>query len=402
MAFSLTNTNTILANPNDLVYVALVDGTGVQTGTAGNPLTVTGGGGGGGSNASVGLTGTTAPTSATEIAYINGSGNLTSPTALAGLPVSVQVQQAAAVTGNITGNSQTVTAAIAGYSLSLVTFHGTYAGVTVAFTLKDASGVFYPVLATALASDGSSGTSVTLGTNASGAYVVSTPGGTVLDITSTAYGSGTLTVEITPTADQMTYNAAVGIVGSVPAGTNIIGQVSINQTTQGTTNLVTNADGAGNKLTSNSTTYTSKFGLDSNLLGVLGTAFSQVGIVDVKDVAVTTGGYTPNGLVSAATTNATSIKSSAGTLGYIVAGNSLGTVAYVKMYNKASAPSVGTDVPVQWYTVPGNTQGAGLVLAIPKGCNFSTGIALAITGLPATSDTTAVALGQVVLAYGTI
>lgn len=42
------------------------------------------------------------------------------------------------------------------------------------------------------------------------------------------------------------------------------------------------ADGAGNLLTSNSTTYTAKFGLDGNLLGTLGTAFSTAGKVDVK------------------------------------------------------------------------------------------------------------------------
>lgn len=42
------------------------------------------------------------------------------------------------------------------------------------------------------------------------------------------------------------------------------------------------ADGAGNLLTSNSTTYTAKFGLDNNLLGTLGTAFSTAGKVDVK------------------------------------------------------------------------------------------------------------------------
>lgn len=42
------------------------------------------------------------------------------------------------------------------------------------------------------------------------------------------------------------------------------------------------ADGAGNLLTSNSTTYTAKFGLDVNVLGTLGTAFSTAGKVDVK------------------------------------------------------------------------------------------------------------------------
>lgn len=48
------------------------------------------------------------------------------------------------------------------------------------------------------------------------------------------------------------------------------------------TQLIGIADGAGNKLTTNSTTYTSKFALDSNLLGTLGTAFSTAGKVDVK------------------------------------------------------------------------------------------------------------------------
>lgn len=42
------------------------------------------------------------------------------------------------------------------------------------------------------------------------------------------------------------------------------------------------SDGTGNLLTSNSTTYTAKFGLDANLLGTLGTAFSTAGKVDVK------------------------------------------------------------------------------------------------------------------------
>lgn len=41
-------------------------------------------------------------------------------------------------------------------------------------------------------------------------------------------------------------------------------------------------DGSGNGLTTNSTTFTSKFALDSNLLGTLGTAFSTPGFVDIK------------------------------------------------------------------------------------------------------------------------
>src|SRR5258708_3391429 len=41
-------------------------------------------------------------------------------------------------------------------------------------------------------------------------------------------------------------------------------------------------DTSGNGITTNSTTYTAKFGLDANILGTLGTAFSTAGKVDVK------------------------------------------------------------------------------------------------------------------------
>lgn len=89
--------------------------------------------------------------------------------------------------------------------------------------------------------------------------------------------------------------ASATIDAALPAGAAIIGKVSIDQTTPGTTNLVAltaettkvigvtrTADGAGNLLTSNSSTFTAKFALDGNLLGTLGTAFSTAGKVDVK------------------------------------------------------------------------------------------------------------------------
>jgi hypothetical protein len=96
---------------------------------------------------------------------------------------------------------------------------------------------------------------------------------------------------------------------------------------------------------------------------------------------------------SAATTNATSIKASAGTVFSIMVSNTGGAAAFVKLYNKASAPTVGTDVPVITISVPASgtvTLPLGVV-----GVRFTTGIALAITNLAADSDTTAVAANQV-------
>jgi len=116
------------------------------------------------------------------------------------------------------------------------------------------------------------------------------------------------------------------------------------------------------------------------------------------------GGWSPLHLVSAATTNATSVKASAGSIGFIQVGNSLGTLAYLKLYNKASAPAPASDAAlvVQSYMIPGNTSGAGLTLPVPAGMSFTTGIGFAITAGAADNDATAVAVNQVLVNLGFI
>lgn len=99
---------------------------------------------------------------------------------------------------------------------------------------------------------------------------------------------------------------------------------------------------------------------------------------------------------SAATTNATSVKASAGTVYSITVSNTAASPRYVKLYNKASAPTVGTDVPVLTIPVP-----AGGVVNVPFGTTghrLGTGIALAITANAADSDATAIGASEVKVA----
>lgn len=56
--------------------------------------------------------------------------------------------------------------------------------------------------------------------------------------------------------------------------------------------------------------------------------------------------------ISAATTNATSVKTSAGVINSIILSNNGATGRYFKLYNKASAPTVGTDTPVHTIFIP--------------------------------------------------
>jgi hypothetical protein len=99
-------------------------------------------------------------------------------------------------------------------------------------------------------------------------------------------------------------------------------------------------------------------------------------------------GLTSSRVNSAASTNATSLKASAGNLGRIDVFNTAAYAVFLKIYNKASAPTVGTDTPV--WTIP-VASGGGYSTEFMRGKSLATGIAYAITKLQADSDTTAVA-----------
>jgi hypothetical protein len=98
---------------------------------------------------------------------------------------------------------------------------------------------------------------------------------------------------------------------------------------------------------------------------------------------------------SAASTNATSVKAAAGNLLEVTVSNPTATAAYFKLYNKASAPTVGTDTPVATYRIAA-TGSAGDTISVPCGIygkRFSTGLAWALTGAAAATDTTAAVAG---------
>lgn len=94
---------------------------------------------------------------------------------------------------------------------------------------------------------------------------------------------------------------------------------------------------------------------------------------------------------SANSTNATSAKATAGDLCNVNGYNSSATVTYLKFYNKATAPTVGTDVPVLTIPLPP-------LLAFSYSLDsfyFSTGIAYGLTTDAADAGTTAVAAGAI-------
>lgn len=94
---------------------------------------------------------------------------------------------------------------------------------------------------------------------------------------------------------------------------------------------------------------------------------------------------------SANTTNATAAKASAGKLYSVNGYNSTATVTYLKFYDKATAPTVGTDTPVLTLALP-----ASAVFSYDLGgLAFATGIGYGLTTVAADNGTTAPAAGAI-------
>lgn len=116
----------------------------------------------------------------------------------------------------------------------------------------------------------------------------------------------------------------------------------------------------------------------------------------VTDTPATSGGLSKFHLVSAASTNATNIKASAGQIYSITAFNINASPRYVKFHNTSGTPTAGSGV-TESFMIPGNTTGAGFVINFDKGIAFGTGIGITLTTGITDADTTAVAANEILV-----
>lgn len=251
---------------------------------------------------------------------------------------------------------------------------GTEDGATLA--LDDVGGIHYPRSKISLGSDGTAVDAVAgAGAVDSGTQRVTLASDdpavvdlAAIEVILTTIEDDTYAVK---TAVQLIDNAIAGtemqvdIVAALPSGANAIGKLAANS------------------------------GVDIGDVDVTSIAAGSNLIGDVSLQPRTTGGLTMSKTTSAASDNATSLKASAGQIYAIQVFNVNAAVRYLKLYNKASAPTVGTDVPVKTLAIPGNTAGAGMVLAWPQGLGFDTGIAFALTTESTDAGTTGVSADEI-------
>lgn len=104
-------------------------------------------------------------------------------------------------------------------------------------------------------------------------------------------------------------------------------------------------------------------------------------------------------LVSAASTNSTNCKGSAGNVyGYRFV-NTTATLYYLRMYNSTNPPTCSSAAGfVESIPIPASASGAGIVAIEPMGEGYSTGISFCFTGGSSSTDNTNAATGV----FGTI
>lgn len=97
------------------------------------------------------------------------------------------------------------------------------------------------------------------------------------------------------------------------------------------------------------------------------------------------------------------VKATAGTLYSVYAFNATAAVLYLKFYNAtAASTTVGTTTPVLTLPIPANndTDGAGFVWSVPQGLAFDTAISAAVTTGVADADTGAPAANAAIVNLG--
>lgn len=188
---------------------------------------------------------------------------------------------------------------------------------------------------------------------------------------------------VTANAGTGTFNVSGTVTANAGTGPFVVSQATASNLNATVTGTVTANAGTGN--------FTVVQATASNLNATV------TGSVNSTPQAGTSGGATPYHYLAAGAANqdSTIVKASAGQV-YSVAGfNTNSTPVYLKLYDKATGP-VSTDTPIHTLLLPGNTNGAGMILPLPVGMAFSTGISFRITGGMADSDATAVASGAVI------
>ena len=136
---------------------------------------------------------------------------------------------------------------------------------------------------------------------------------------------------------------------------------------------------------------------DVDVLSLPALVASSATIGDVALVGRASGGLTLHSRLSTGT-DSTNVKASAGQVFWGFVTNTNAAARYIKFYNSASAPTLGSGTPIARFMIPPNS--SGLQITAEQGLTFSTGIGYTLSTGAADSDTGTVAANEVIVNLG--
>lgn len=164
------------------------------------------------------------------------------------------------------------------------------------------------------------------------------------------------------------------------------------------TAILTTMDADTGSISTNTSTTATNTGTVAGAVDTTGTDRMRVTMYDSSgnEVVVPTAGLTSY-TAAGASTNATSVKASAGTVYGLSLTNTTTTIYYLRMYNTSSAPTCSSatgyvsTIPIPPAAASGGVGGREITKNI--GQAFTTGIGFCVTGGPSSTDNTSAATG---------
>ena len=203
--------------------------------------------------------------------------------------------------------------------------------------------------------------------------------------------SGTVTANISGSISNTSFAVTQATAASLNATVVGTGTFAVQAAQSGTWNIGT-LTSITNAVTVSQGTATSLKTQAESYQG--GTAVSSTNPLYVTVASSTSGGDSTFHLVSAATTNATNIKASAGKVTGWYIYNSNASARKVNFYNSSTTPILGTTVLHSAIIIPGL---AAANVSFPNGIDFGTGIGIATVTELTDAGNTAVALNDLII-----
>lgn len=298
--------------------------------------------------------------------------------------------------GTATANSAVLSGTIQGETTLGVQVTGTYTGaLSLQGTIDNSTWVTIGGAVFINVNTGAQTATIASGT--AGIFQADCAGFQQVRVTGLAAMTGTAVV----TMRLSTGAGLVALDAAIPTGANVIGALTANQSVNvGQINAVTplmgnGVTGTGSQrvtIASDNTAF-SVNAVQSGTWTVQPGNTANTTAWLVSPTPATSGGCSKFHLVSAATTNLTNVKASAGQLYGWRAFNTNASTRYIKLHNTAGTPTAGSGV-VETIAVPGGGGSNGL---FDIGVAFATGIGISmVTGI-ADADTTAVGASDLVV-----